>query len=193
VQLSQSQDRVADLEVKTTEQEHRISSLALEHQFVKEQVTKLESDIAKKSSELSGANALLSAKEDELERLRDELSNLSREHSRLVASQSRDLAEQTDRAGTSKKQLEELIRSQARAEAENNSLNDRVRSLSGELDRMRKLVHNLQHESADKDLKLAQAKKQQDKDAEELRNFNIALDSKQQELELVCAALLCEI
>jgi predicted nuclease with TOPRIM domain len=54
-----------------------------------------------------------------------------------------------------------------------------------ELEHLRRQVHELQKESADKEVRIAQLSKQRMQDREDLEGLNLALDSKQQELELV--------
>ena len=51
---------------------------------------------------------------------------------------------------------------------------------------MARQIHGLQQESADKDMKIVQLAKQRAQDKEDLKSMNMAIDSKQQELELVC-------
>ncbi|KAF7325929.1 hypothetical protein MKEN_00443800 [Mycena kentingensis (nom. inval.)] len=53
------------------------------------------------------------------------------------------------------------------------------------MDRLRRQVHQLQQESADKEVKIVQLNKQHGFDKENISGLNIALDSGQQELELV--------
>lgn len=57
--------------------------------------------------------------------------------------------------------------------------------LNERVERLRKQVQELQAESADKEVQLVQFGKFRDQDKEDIKGLNIALDSKQQELELV--------
>ena len=77
------------------------------------------------------------------------------------------------------------MRERAEAEVVVGTLKEKVAELGEELEKLRKQVHELQQESADKEVKLAQAAKQRAKDKEDIEGLNIALDSKQQEVELV--------
>ncbi|KAA1478982.1 hypothetical protein DENSPDRAFT_845981, partial [Dentipellis sp. KUC8613] len=61
-------------------------------------------------------------------------------------------------------------------------LRDRVHLLEGEVNKLRKQIHDLQNESADKEVRLAHMNKQRKKDLDDIEGLNIALDSKQQEL-----------
>ncbi|KAJ7886422.1 hypothetical protein B0H14DRAFT_3730664 [Mycena olivaceomarginata] len=54
-----------------------------------------------------------------------------------------------------------------------------------EIERLRGQIHELQQESADKEVNIVQITKQRAQDKEDLKGLNIALDSKRQELELV--------
>ena len=81
--------------------------------------------------------------------------------------------------------MEAMIREKAEHDVQVGSLKDKVESLTTELERLRRQVHDLQQESADKEVKLVQLQKQRAQDKEDMNGLNIALDSKQQELELV--------
>jgi chromosome segregation ATPase len=63
-------------------------------------------------------------------------------------------------------------------------------AMKDEVERLRRQVQMLQQESADKEVKIVQLNKQRGQDKEDLHGLNIALDSKQQELELVCGLFL---
>ena len=60
-----------------------------------------------------------------------------------------------------------------------------VHDLNTELEKLRRQVHDLKQESADKEVKIVQLTKSRNQDKEDMQGLNIALDSKQQELELV--------
>jgi hypothetical protein len=113
------------------------------------------------------------------------MSNLRREYSHVVDEQSRDLQEVSLREGEARSQMEALIRQKAEIDVEINTLQDKVTALKDEVERLRRQVYELQQESADKEVKIVQLTKQRAKDKEDLQGMNIALDSKQQELELV--------
>ena len=65
------------------------------------------------------------------------------------------------------------------------TLCQRVSPLEAELEKLRLSVRDLQSESANREVHITQMEKQRNTDREDLRDLNIALDSKQQELELV--------
>lgn len=83
--------------------------------------------------------------------------------------------------------MDEIVKDKATVDLELKTLKERVNILNEEIERLRRHSHSLQQESADKEVKIIQASKQHAQDKEDIFGLNIALDSKQQELELVCA------
>lgn len=62
---------------------------------------------------------------------------------------------------------------------------ERVGSLMDEVAKLRRTVHEMQQTSAARDVTIVQLRKERERDREDVNGLNIALDSKQQELELV--------
>ena len=81
--------------------------------------------------------------------------------------------------------MEDAVQRKAEDEVALASIKGRMATLTDEADRLRRQVHDLQQESADKEVKLMQLTKARAQDEEDKDGLNIALDSKQQELELV--------
>lgn len=77
------------------------------------------------------------------------------------------------------------MREKGEADVAADALRERVGTLEAELEKLRKQVRDLQVESANREVSIAQMEKQRDRDREDVLGLNIALDSKQQELELV--------
>lgn len=114
------------------------------------------------------------------------MSNLKRELSHAIGEQNRALRDASEHAGDVQMRLDDLVRQKAEADVEMKTSKERVNALKDEVERLRRQVHELQQESADKEVKIVQITKQRTQDKEDLQGLNIALDSKQQELELVC-------
>ena len=123
--------------------------------------------------------------EVEAEDLRAALTRQKREHARIVDEQSRKISEVVAREVEARATMEHLVRDRAEHDMATSNLKDRVAALTEEIDKLQRHVHDLQQESADKEVKLTQAAKQRSQDKEDMQGLNIALDSKQQELELV--------
>ena len=79
-----------------------------------------------------------------------------------------------------------LVRAKAEADVEIKTSRDCIDVLKEEVERLRRHVHSLQQESADKEVKIVQMTEQHSLDKEDFQGLNIALDSKQQELQIVC-------
>ena len=156
-----------------------------ERQFAADSVSRLEEKLRQCDQELEEYSQRVVRGEAETERLQEEMSDLRREYSHVVDEQSRALQEVSLREGEARSQMEALIRQKAEADVEIKTSKDKVIALKDEVERLRRQVHELQQESADKEVGIVQLTKQRAKDKEDLQGMNIALDSKQQELELV--------
>ncbi|KAF9649720.1 hypothetical protein BDM02DRAFT_3094244, partial [Thelephora ganbajun] len=89
------------------------------------------------------------------------------------------------RESESRRQLESLVSEKAESDILVNTLQNRVASLDEEVGKLRRQVHELQQESAAKEVTVTQLNKWREQDKEDIKGLNIALDSKQQELELL--------
>jgi len=114
------------------------------------------------------------------------MSKLKREQSRASNDQSRSLEDAARQQADMKSHMNGLIREKAEADVELKTSRDRVTVLMEEVERLRRQIHVLQQDSADKDIKAVQLTKQLSQDKDDIMNINIALEAKQQELELVC-------
>ena len=115
---------------------------------------------------------------------------MKREHARIVNEQSRTLQDVVAREVEARAAMEAMVREKAENEVQAVSLKERVSALTAEVERLRRQVHELQQESADKEVKLVQLHKQRSQDKDDINGLNIALDSKQQELELVSTCFM---
>ncbi|PPQ70922.1 hypothetical protein CVT25_004766 [Psilocybe cyanescens] len=183
--LHHEQKQTDSLTQGLQERDSRISELEQEHLFAKENIARLEENIRQRDEEISQYTQRVVERESELERLREEMSSLKREHHRLVSEQNRALQDVAGQQSESKIRMEELIKAKAEADVDIKAFKDKVTILREEVERLRRQVHVLQQESADKEVKIVQAVKQHSQDKEDLAGLNIALDSKQQELELL--------
>ena len=113
------------------------------------------------------------------------MSDMKRQHARVVDEHVRALQETVSQEGEARRQLEALIKDRAGADVAMETLKEQANVLKEEIERLRRQVQALQQESADKEVKIVQIAKQRTQDQDDLQGLNIALDSKQQELELV--------
>lgn len=157
-----------------------------ERQYALDNVSRLEENIRQRDTEIFEYSQRVVQRELEAEKLREQMNGMKREHSRVVDEQNRGLQEMAGQEGEARMQLELLVKDKAQADVETSTLKERAGVLTEEVERLRRKVHELQQESADKEVKLVQVTKQRAQDKEDMQGLNIALDSKQQELELVC-------
>jgi len=163
------------------------ASLQQELKFANDSVARLQQDIRQRDSELEGLAHRIVAREDEAEDARAELAALKQEHAHVSDEHHRALVELTARAEGTQAELGAAVRGKDDADGVVQSLRERIGTLEAELEKLGKQVRDLQTESANKEVHIAQMEKQRERDREDLQGLNIALDSKQQELELVSA------
>ena len=156
-----------------------------ERQFDLDNTLRQEHIAQERQAEAGDYAQKLFAKERELEAIRDELSALRREHARVQTEQTRALGDSEVRANDARGQLNDAIRARAIAEVEAKQSRERISSLEGEVETLRSRVQVMNQRSADQDVKVLQLERQHDQDVEDKIGLNIALDSKQQELDLL--------
>lgn len=120
-----------------------------------------------------------------VEEAKEGLTKQRREHSRIVDDQSRRISEVVAREVESRANFENILKEKAGSDVQLSTLKERVTVLTQELERLRRQVHELQQESANKDLKLVQITKQAAQHKHDFEQANLAVEAKQQELELV--------
>jgi chromosome segregation ATPase len=149
----------------------------------------LEENLRLRDTEIADLSQRIMERESDTEGLREALNRAQKERGRDVDEQVRALEEVTFREGEARKRMESLVTQKAECDVLVKTLRERVAALQEELERLRRQVHDLQQESADKEVRLTQFGKWRDQDKEDIKGLNIALDSKQQELELVSRIL----
>ena len=167
------------------EHEGRITQLEQELQFANESNTRLQEGNRKRDGEVEDYQKRVLRSENESEGLREELATLKREYMRLLDEQERRNRESTSQDSEIKANFERIIKQKAESDVELKTTRDQVIALKDEVDRLRRHVHSLQQESADKEVKIVHLEKQKSIAEQDMMGLNIALDSKQQELELV--------
>ncbi|RXW20137.1 hypothetical protein EST38_g5713 [Candolleomyces aberdarensis] len=183
--LQQEQERAEGLAATVQEHEGRISQLEQELQFANESNTRLQEGNRKRDGEVEDYRNRVVRSENESEGLREELATLKREYMRLLDEQERRSRESTSHDSEIKANLEKIIKQKAESDVELKTYRDQVSALKDEVERLRRHVHTLQQESADKEVKIVHLEKQKSVAEQDMMGLNIALDSKQQELELM--------
>ena len=186
VALEQERDRVRELELEVDNRDSRVAALESECKFAQESVARLEENLRRTEGELVQVRQRAVSLEDQVDHLREELIRADEEHTNFIDKQTQQLREVVGQEGQTKARVEELVRAKAVADVELKSARERLAGLNENVEKLRRQVHVLQTESADKEVKIVQLTKQRAHDRDDIQGLNIALDSKQQELELVC-------
>ncbi|KAF8583400.1 hypothetical protein K439DRAFT_1412137 [Ramaria rubella] len=170
-----------------TLQEHevKLSELEQEHRYAVDNVARLEDLLSKRDTEIVEAQSRILEREKEAEQLRAQMSKMQREQGRFIDEHCRHLDEVSHREEAARKELQEAVKQKAEDDVAMGSMQERLTIHTDEVDRLRRHVHDLQQESADKEVKLLQLTRARAQDKEDKEGLNIALDSKQQELELL--------
>ncbi|KAJ8455282.1 hypothetical protein ONZ51_g12534 [Trametes cubensis] len=184
-QLRAEQEHSEELTRALREREDKVTALEHEQKFAQERVTRLETRLREREAELAELNKRQTDRETDAEAAQSEIAKMKREHARIVNEQSRTLQDVVAREVEARAAMEAMVREKAESDVQLASLKERSEVLSAEVERLRRQVHDLQQESADKEVKLVGLEKQRKLDKEDIEGLNIALDSKQQELEML--------
>jgi chromosome segregation ATPase len=171
------------------EREEAIAELQNERQYALDNLSHLENNIRQRDEEIADLSRRNIDRESEAEKLREATTKLQKERDD-ANDQARSLQEMTIREAEALERIDSLLKENADSDVLIQTLKERVAALHEELARLRRQVHDLQQESADKEVRLTQFTKLRDQDKEDIKGLNIALDSKQQELELVGVPLV---
>ncbi|KAJ7075672.1 hypothetical protein B0H15DRAFT_866313 [Mycena belliarum] len=164
-QIREHEGKVETLQQDVQARDNRIIELDQERQYALDNVSRLEENIRRRDAEVADYSQRNLQREAETEELREQMSRMKREQASALEAA---LAAQT-----------------AEAEQQARQAKERAGDLKDEIERLRRQIHELQQESADKEVKIVQITKQRAQDKQDLQGLNIALDSKQQELELL--------
>ncbi|KAJ6630157.1 hypothetical protein B0H10DRAFT_2208272 [Mycena sp. CBHHK59/15] len=167
-QLHEQEGLVETMKQNLQAREDRIVELGHERQYALDNVSRLEENIRRRDAEAAEYSQRNLQREAEAEALREQISKMKREHS-----------------GTLEAALQEAAGKNTEMDLLARNSEERVSDLKDEIERLRRQIHELQQESADKEVKIVQITKQRVQDKQDLQGLNIALDSKQQELELL--------
>ncbi|KAL5498223.1 hypothetical protein ACEPAH_2353 [Sanghuangporus vaninii] len=124
----------------------------------------LEEQAEKNALESFERSALDGANEDALKRLKMQMEEMASDADKL---------------------RNETARRDHAAEVESRELREKLAKMQEENEKLRRNINVLKQESADQDVRISQLEKMHDQDTEDKLGLNIALDSKQQELELI--------
>lgn len=184
-ELRAEQEHADEVGRALQDREDRIVTLQQELKFATDNVIRLEQHVKQRDVEVEELAHQIVARDNEIYDLQDQLKDIRRSQSHEVDSQLRTIAELTRQEKEAREQLEEAIKERAELHVQAATSGERAKGLEGEVEKLRKQIGLLKSESADKEMKIVQMKRDNEKLVEDNSGLNIALSSKQQELELV--------
>ncbi|KAJ7470383.1 hypothetical protein FB451DRAFT_1253554 [Mycena latifolia] len=144
--------------------ENRVIELAHERQYALDNVSRLEDNIRRRDIEAAEDSQRNFKRATDIEELREQMSRMRREQSASLEAA-----------------LQDATNKQMEIDAQKTTLCE----FQAEIVQLKSQTRELQQESADKEVHIVQITKQRAQDKQDLEGLNIALDSKQQELELL--------
>ena len=103
----------------------------------------------------------------------------------MLSDHTRSLSDNETRELNIRQQLEDTVRKETEARLEAKDLTERMENYEKTIEQQRREIHKLQKQSADNEVTIMEIKRKHKQDRETIDGLNLALDSKQQELELV--------
>ncbi|KAG2005896.1 hypothetical protein CC2G_002262 [Coprinopsis cinerea AmutBmut pab1-1] len=176
---------LGESEARVEQLNRRISLLEEEVQLNKDIVSRTQETIRKRDAEIEEYSNRVAEQVAESERLQEELSTMRREYNRLLDEQSRADHSMSNQEIENSKRIEQLIKQKAEVDVELDASRDKIAALQDEVERLRRQVHTLKQDSADNEVEVGRLRKQHAADKEDIMGLNMALDAKQQELELI--------
>ncbi|KAK0216070.1 hypothetical protein IW262DRAFT_1299332 [Armillaria fumosa] len=168
----EEEERAADLSQCLHERDEQIAALEEQHES---EIARLADELGKRDEEAAEYSRRSAQRQTELEELHSQKMNMRQEMARMQEEHARALEEAARCEGENKARAETALKEKVQD----------VSALKDEVERLRRHMQELQQDSANKDLKLTQMHKEREKDRSDVDGLNMALDAKQQELELI--------
>jgi chromosome segregation ATPase len=156
-----------------------------ERRFAVDEAERLRSNLRNREEETSADGKRMASIIEEKDELALELSRVKRDHAKLLSLTQQLEGDTNSREVTLRKEVQEMARRAAEEQTARESLDAMVKSLKDELERSQKQIGQLKARNADQDLEIMQIQKSRTKDQDEKTGLEIALQAKQQELDLV--------
>jgi chromosome segregation ATPase len=165
--------------------QRKLEAAEQEHAFALENSDRLQTALQQRDGEIATLEDARQSYHTELETLRSRLSTLDKEHARTLSERTRHIEELERQLAVHTERSMQLMNDTAERDVYLASLEEKAERRGEECEKMRRRMHELESESAAKEVKLVEMERDSERVREDNMNLNIALDSKQQELELV--------
>jgi chromosome segregation ATPase len=177
--LQSEQQRTSELVISLRESEAKTAAFSEERQYTKGNAVRLNGQIRQRDAEIAECRSRILEREQEAEALREQLSQYKRESTRVAEEQARFVAEATRREAELTSQMEELLKEKAESGVEAGQVRERSLMLKEEMERLRRQVHALQQESANKEMQVVSLTKSKEQADEDKHNLELELVSVQ--------------
>lgn len=182
--MKNERDAVHHLKSELEQRDVRLSGLREEGEFNNDNIRRLEAIIRQRDGELSEYSERMMERRQENEELRDELGRIKKDWERTTNEHKRELDDALIRRNDLQIKLEEMVKTDAEKEI-------LISGMRAENEMLKKRVDEIVMQGGvDRDMRIVSLQKNLEKSEEDKRQLNIALDSKQQELELVSVVIL---
>ncbi|KAG8777656.1 hypothetical protein FRC12_000270 [Ceratobasidium sp. 428] len=172
-ELVAEQEAHAALAAEHEQLAHRLEETERERHVALENQQRLEGVVRTRNQEIAEVEERLLVQSREADQFRLDKRELEK------------VKTQRDDAVQAKEHLRAQLEARTADNSELNMLRDRVAKLSEESTKLQRRVNQLKSESADKEVRIVQLTKARASEAEDRDGLNIALQAKQQELELI--------
>ncbi|KAF8500711.1 hypothetical protein BU17DRAFT_102387 [Hysterangium stoloniferum] len=160
-------ERAERLTQSLQERGMKLHELEQERQCALDDVARLKELLHARDGDDTQMHQRIMERKHEAEDLRAQMNKMTREHCRLMEDQAGDLHEYARREDAANTELEDALRQKAEANVTLGLMGKQFGLFTTEVERLRRQVHDLQQESADKEIKLLQLHRARAKDKED--------------------------
>ncbi|KAG8860613.1 hypothetical protein FRB91_002500 [Serendipita sp. 411] len=184
-ELQASRQHVEDLMASHLDLQRKLEEVQQEQVFAAENAEQLEQFLTSRDQEIETLEDKCQQQFTELESLRGRLKNNEKEYTRQLADRTRHIQDLEMQLQISNERSDLILNDTAERDVYLTTLEEKANGRLEENERMRRRVHDLEQESAAKEMRLVELSKDNERVKDDNANLNIALDAKQQELELI--------
>ncbi|KAG8835934.1 hypothetical protein FRC17_000019 [Serendipita sp. 399] len=184
-ELEASRQHVDNLMASHSDLQRKLEEAQQEKEFAIENTEQLEQTLETRDHEIEALEDRCQQQFTELEGLRGHLTNADKDYTRQLADRERRIQELQGQLQLSNERSNQMLCDTAERDVYLATLEEKANGRLEENERMRRRVHELEQESATKEMELVELQKDNERFKDDIANLNIALDAKQQELELI--------
>jgi hypothetical protein len=187
--LQASRRHVEQLMQSHSEFQRKLEQAEQELLFSSEKVERLQAGLSSRDREIQAISSDNQAQFTEMESLRGKMINLDKDHARRMSEANRMIEDLKMQLNFTSSSSNRIVHETAERDVYLAALEEKANSRLDECERLRRRVHVLEQESAAREVVVLDLKREKERVKDDNMNLNIALDSKQQEMEMVCSLI----